>query len=291
MARPHIESIQAQLMPWIATGADDPRPGIEVRTLSEDDKTGASSSMLRYPAGWSREGPEVVLADEEFFVLDGEIEIAGETYSISDYAFLPAGYPRDKMTSPEGAVVLTFFSATPETRPLAEYKDGYDESLLIKKTRTIDMTWDRSGGRKEQTNAGDEMEHYEAGIKFLRQDPRTKDETFLFCASPQTYPPGWKGLQETHPVVEESFIVGGEIIGPREVRAAGAYYWRPPGILHGPYGTLKGSWAFIRTIGGPLYDEWNEPEMRYSFKPEPRPQVPPELAAYGTDKWDAGTCF
>lgn len=287
MARPHIESIQAQLIPWTKSVA---RPGAEVRTLSEDPDTGACSAMLRYPAGWSRPQPEAALADEELFVLDGALEISGERYGLHDYAYLPAGYPRTGMAAPGGAIVLTFFNAAPKVRALTEHKGGYDEALLIKKIGTLDMTWFR-GDLPDETNAGDEMAHYEFGVKRLRIDPHTEESSFLFSASPQTFPPGWKGKQETHPVVEESFVVMGEMIGPKERRSEGAYFWRPPGILHGPYGSLKGCVSFIRTVGGPLVDEWNDPEATFSYNPEPHVAVPPEMEPYGTNHWKTGTCF
>jgi hypothetical protein len=291
MARPHIESIQAQLMPWVPFGSDHPRAGAEARVLSEDDENGACSLMIRYPAGWSRKGTEVLTANEEFFVLDGEIELAGETYGLHDYAMLPAGHPSDDIAAPKGAVVLTFFSEAPSSSPAADHKGGFDEELLIKKVSTISLRWDRSQPQREETNAGDEMEYYEGGLKFLRQDPHTKDQSFLFSASPQTHPPGWSALQETHPTVEESFVVMGEMIGPREVRSAGAYFWRPPHILHGPFGSLTGVVSFVRTQGGALLDIWNEPKMGYSFNPESRPQVPANLQEYATDKWTRQTCF
>lgn len=288
MARPHIESIQAQLIPWSGAGAL--RPGAEVRILSKDNETGACSVMLRYPAGWSRPGPEVALADEELFVLNGSLTVGDEAYGLNDYAYLPAGYPRAGMASPNGAIVLTFFNAAPQAIPAAEHKASYDEALLIEKISTLNMTWDR-GDLPEETNAGDEMAHYEFGRKRLRSDPHTKESSNLFSASPQTFPPNWKGLQETHPVVEESFVVAGEMIGPLERRSEGAYFWRPPGILHGPYGSLKGCVSFIRTVGGPLVDEWNEPEAIFSYDPEPHVAVPAEMEAYGTNHWKTGTCF
>lgn len=288
MTRPHIESIQAQLIPWSDAGAL--RPGAEVRTLSKDGETGACSVMLRYPAGWSRSGPEVALADEELFVLDGALSIGDESYGLHDYTCLPAGYPRAGMASPGGAVVLTFFNAAPEMVAAAEHKAGYDEAVLIEKISTLNMTWYR-GDLPEETNAGDEMKHYEFGMKRLRKDPHTQESSILFSASPQTFPPGWKGLQETHPVVEESFVVAGEMIGPKERRSEGAYFWRPPGILHGPYGSMKGCVSFIRTVGGPLVDEWNEPPATFSYDPEPQMAVPPEMEPYGTNHWKTGTCF
>jgi hypothetical protein len=289
MGRPHIESIQAQLMPWITTDKSHVRPGVEIRTFSEDDETGASSSMIRYPAGWSQSDPAVVLAQEEIFVLDGEIEIAGETYRLHDYANLPVGYPRDSIKSEKGAVVLTFFSETPKVVAASDHTDGYDEAVLIKKIDTVAMRWERS----ELQEGGEEnpMAYYDGGLKFLRQDPHTKEQTFLFAASPQTHPPEWKALQETHAVVEESFVVMGEMIGPREVRSAGAYFWRPPHILHGPFGSLTGVTSFIRTVGGSLVDIWNEPKMGFAFKPEPRPQLPPEMEPYSTAHWNRQTNY
>ena len=288
IARPHIESIQAQLIPWNA--AEGLRPGAEARILSKDDETGACSAMLRYPAGWSRSGPDVVLAEEELFVLDGGLTIGAQSYGLHDYACLPAGYPRHGMASAEGAVVLTFFNAAPELVPAVEHKTAYDEAVLIEKTSTLNMIWDRGPPPKE-TDSAEEMTHYEYGIKSLRKDPHTKESSFLFLASPQTFPPQWKGLQETHPVVEESFVVAGEMIGPKERRSEGAYFWRPPGILHGPYGSLKGCVSFIRTVGGPLVDEWNEPEATFSYDPEPQVVVPAEMEPYGTNHWKTGTCF
>ena len=90
--REHIEFVQAQMLPWLRIGAGLARPDAEIKLLSRDDGDGACSVLLRFPAGWSRGGPEHLLADEEFYVLDGEIELNGQVYGQDAYAFLPAGW-------------------------------------------------------------------------------------------------------------------------------------------------------------------------------------------------------
>ena len=67
--RPHIEFIQAQLIPWRRIGQGSARPDAEYKFLSRDEDTGACSALIRYPPGWQREGDNRIVADEEFYVL------------------------------------------------------------------------------------------------------------------------------------------------------------------------------------------------------------------------------
>ena len=71
--RPYIEFVQAQCLPWKRIGSGLARPDVEYKMLSRDAETGACSLLMRYPAGWSREGPEHIVADEEFYVLEGSL--------------------------------------------------------------------------------------------------------------------------------------------------------------------------------------------------------------------------
>lgn len=68
---------------------------------------------MRYPPGWSRMGPEHILADEEFFVLDGSLEMDGELHEADSYAFLPAGWTRNSMASKNGCVLIAFYNCDP----------------------------------------------------------------------------------------------------------------------------------------------------------------------------------
>ena len=285
MARPHIESIQSQLLPWTKGDSIGPRPDVEVRTLSVDDETGAASLVLRYPPGWSRTEPEVLLIDEEFFVLAGDLEIGGVPYGLHDYANLPAGYPRASASSRKGAIVLTFYSAALAAEPAMERNSEFDDALLVEKLSTIDMDWFRQGLPKD-FNAKSNLDHYDLGRKLLRTNPYNQEHTSLFCASPQTYPPPGRCQQEAHPTVEEAFSIAGELICPKEVRKAGAYFWRPPMIDHGPFGSITGAVEFIRTKGGRMYNHWSKHEIDFSLDPEHNPMVPKELEPYGTNHWD-----
>ena len=92
LERGHIEFIQSQMLPWQRIGPGLARPDAEIKLLSRDPSDGACSTLMRYPAGWSRSGPEHILSDEEFYVLDGSLEMDGHVYPEDSYAFLPAGW-------------------------------------------------------------------------------------------------------------------------------------------------------------------------------------------------------
>ena len=113
MARPWIEYVQSQNLSWVAGDLWGVRPGIEAKILSLDDDNGAASLLIKYPAGWRLDWEGALSVDEEFLVLEGELSIGHQTHRDRSYAHLPAGYGRGPMTSPSGAVVLTFISGRP----------------------------------------------------------------------------------------------------------------------------------------------------------------------------------
>ena len=111
-SRSHIDFVQAQALPWRRGLYGGSRPDVEVRVLSMDDESGAASLILRYPPGWRRDDAEFGLADEDIFVLAGELAINGIVYRRLCYGRLPAGFLRESAAAPQGAVVLTFVHTT-----------------------------------------------------------------------------------------------------------------------------------------------------------------------------------
>ncbi|MFL6118431.1 DUF4437 domain-containing protein [Actinophytocola sp.] len=260
MGRPFIEFIQAQALPW----RRDTVPGrhsVETRELSADVDTGAASLLLRYPPGWRTVEPTVLSMDEELFVLAGDLTIGAIRHTRYGYAHLPAGYHRDGMASASGAIVLTFFSGLPTA--------AADRDRLVERRSALDGTW--SGNFHPRFPPG-------AGRKFLRQDPHNGEETWLLGTMPLR-----NGQRpERHPVVEEMYLLSGELIGPVGVMRPGAYFWRPPHEWHGPFGTLTGNLMLFRTKGGPLSTTYTEHETHFTWSPDHHPILPDHLRRYGT---------
>jgi hypothetical protein len=266
MARPWIEFIQAQQIPWVADDLSGMRPGVEVRTLSLDDETGACSLLARYPAGWSG-GPETLGVDHEFLVLEGSLQSGDRTYGRLSYAHLPAGYAAPGWSSPEGAVALTFFSARPA---LVQGPVDYDPERLVEYLDAMQITY--TGNFHPEFPPG-------AGRKVLFTDPRTKETSWILG----TLPLRWAERQEVHPVVEEMYLISGEVHGNRGVMRPGAYFWRPPNIPHGPYGTMTGNVYFFRTKGGPLVTEYIDGDS-FAWDRGYDPALPDQLRPYAGEQ-------
>ncbi|MBM3514928.1 MAG: DUF4437 domain-containing protein [Alphaproteobacteria bacterium] len=275
MPRPHIEFIQAQALPWQTGLYAGDRPGAVSRTLSVDRTSGAASVMIKYPPGWTWDGIDHVAADEEILVLAGALNIGAQTYGRYGYALLPAGYPRGVMASPTGAVTVTFFSAEPMAR--RSRANNFDERKCVPYFDGLNAPykneWARMGSEDVNVNG--------ISMKLLREDPDTKDQTWLLGAVA-----GWPGgAIEIHPVVEEMYLVAGEIIGPFGHMRTGAYFWRPGGLRHGPFGTGKPTIHLFRTEGGPLSTVFETPKDPWDWRIPYNPILPPELARYGEKAW------
>src|ERR1043166_5427535 len=76
MARPHIEFIQQQDLPFVAGPLvpGDPAPDVHVKCLSKDAEDGSSSNLVQFPARWRRQGSGYLpAADLEVYVLSGDL--------------------------------------------------------------------------------------------------------------------------------------------------------------------------------------------------------------------------
>lgn len=282
--RPHIEFVQAQMLPWRRIGPGLARPDAEYKLLSRDPGSGACSLLMRYAPGWSREGPEHIVANEEFYVLDGALEMDGHVYPADSYAYLPAGWTRHTMQSPQGCVLLAFYDREPTLVPHQGLFDPGKEALLIRHLDVTAMPWD-------MTLNDPKLRHLGIARKNLRTDPVTGERTFLSLILPQAIPPGEKGPQEIHPTVEESYLISGSLTGPHGTMHPGAYFWRPPGIAHGPFGARWGAVSLMRFVGGQHVNIWTESEAPFSFDTPYAPVLPESMAHLADHPWQAAPSY
>jgi quercetin dioxygenase-like cupin family protein len=281
--RPHTEFVQAQMLPWRRIPPGRGRPDAEYTFLSRDAGDGACSCLIRYHPGWHREADETLTATEEFYVLEGRLELDGVAYGPDTYACLPAGWPRRRMHTPAGAVVLSFFDRQPDPLPLdaraaAAAPSVHLHSRAVPHLDVLHMPWDR------QLN-DPKLAHLGIARKDLRTDPATGERTFLSMILPHSEPPGARGPTETHPTVEEAYVIAGSLVGPHGAMHPGAYFWRPPGIAHGPFGTRWGCVALIRFLGGRHVNEWSREERPFAFDAPYDPVLPHELEHLRATPW------
>lgn len=277
--RPHIEHIQAQCLAWRPGVLDSLRPGLFAKVLSQgSEPSDGLTALVAYPAGYAFEGRHHLACDEEFYVVDGDLSIDDTGYLADTYGFFPAGLKRRRMASAGGAVVLTFLSGDPRRREGWPEAGAFDTGGYVLLTDLHDIPWDRQLHDPNLAGLG-------LARKNLRLDPRTGERTFLFMTSPQAGPRTIAGPQESHPVVEEAFLLAGDLVGPTGTLHAGAYFWRPPGIAHGPYGSRFGSLSLIRFVGGRHVNAWGPQVLTLPADPPYRPVLPPELAFLAASPW------
>lgn len=278
MGRPHIEFIAAQNLPWDHALPGLARSGVEVKVLSLDDGNGAASAILRYPAGFGMGGSHWLDATEEFLVLDGELEVNGRAYGAHAYgahayANLPPGYARERMSSPRGATLLTFFDRAPVSGQGAA--PPVDRIELVEHLDVVRMEWESTGIDPGLAFMGIKR-------KTLRRDhARDQRASFLIATAPHNHPQDWACPSLTHPCVEECFMLAGDLTGPQGVLHTGCYFWRPPGIAHGPFGSRYGSLSLIRFVDGKHVNVWGDAALPYSYDVPHAPVLPPHLAAFG----------
>ncbi len=276
MAREHLEFIQSQVLLWITLPDTAARPGVACKVLSKDPESGAVSVVLKYPAGFEIARPHYLDNDEEFFVLDGELRIGETAYGAQTYAYLPDGFPRPNMTAPNGATVLTFFEGPHKN--VFEGTKAFDRTKLVERIAVGDPSTWRDGVDPKVIGAGLQKQ-------MLRLDEKTGERTWLLNMGPTDPAVVTAAPLETHPHVEELFLLGGEISMPQGVLRRGAYFWRPGGIQHGPIGSLAGCTCFFRCKEGPFSTDWTDRAETIVWDAPYRPTLPSTLASHAATEY------
>jgi hypothetical protein len=239
MTRPLTEFIQAQRLPWQAEPLWPHLTGVAHRVLSRDDKTGALTALLRFPAGWVKNAAPPCPMHEELYALDGAVSVNAVFFAADFYGFLPAGFPRQRATAPDGSVALAIY--TPATS-----KDllDYDHSRWEPRTDVFSAIWPAA----EEQHGLDLAAHH-ARVRVLWSDPDGGGQTVIVG-----YPPVWQAnTVETQDVDAEYYLLAGDCtVSGRGTMTPGAYIWRPKGSTRVPMAAGTGTVFLIRTHGGPL---------------------------------------
>jgi hypothetical protein len=275
MTRPHICFIQAQGLPWTQSDVSAVRPGVRVKILSEDSRTGASTQIVAYPEGYELPAGQSLSVAEELFVLDGELRIGEVRHHAHCYAYLPAGFRRGPIATLRGAVVLSMFPGRVQAGSDTMHPDPVQ---TIEQIDPFEMPW--AGGIAGSVTG--KALSSSLATKMLRRDESSGEQTFLYCSQPHHPPPG-KVMpgKFTHPMVEEIFVLAGSFVfGDVGIMGPGGYcYWREH-QWHGPTGSATGYHLLIRNLGGPLENQFSTEPAPFSFDPPYRPQIPETLEPY-----------
>lgn len=280
MPRPHIEFIHAQELEWKTGVLPGVLANVECKILSRDEETGACSTILRYPSGWSLSDLHHLTADHELLVLDGSVEINGQTYQSDSYGYLPAGRNHEDWAAPGGAVVLSFFSSTPN----ALEGIGQHAGTAIPYIYLHDMAW-------TSADIDPDVQFLRIAHKMLRQDKERGESTMILDCGAQTHPQDWKERALKHPSAEEMFLLSGDIAGERGIMHQGAYFWRPPEIWHGPFGSRHGNICVIRFMEGNHVNVWSDDERPFSLTPDYNPDLPEDMKARHSKPFKAPTPY
>ncbi len=244
IGRPHTEFIQStelELQPWQVSGIT---ANAYARTLSRDPGTGAATELVNFPAGWS--APIGSFSTNiEIFVLDGHLKIGSYRLKQHSYAYIPAGICSGPWEAQKETNALWMSASTQYFIANAEHVTGTHRNY-IPSLDTSALPW--SGAITPGFPPG-------AMRKSLRTDPHTGASTWLLGVLPQ-----WSDNRiEIHPVVEEAYVVMGEMNTPLGKMTPGCYFWRPAHIPHGPFSTAIGTLIFFRT-DGPLRTDYILPD-------------------------------
>jgi hypothetical protein len=270
MSRPHIEFLQSQSIAWQSAPAHLDGPDVEWKILSRDTETGAVSTLMKFPKGHLGAFALAQSATVELFVLCGAVDCGGHLFDTHFYGYLPAGSADTITRSAEGAVALCYFDRDPSAPGGLAVKSAAPQAGI----ECIDTT----ALRWENSNMDPEINHLHAHRKNLRLSPNGDCRTYLLGGLPQGFPYNGVSLEQ-HPHVEEFFMVSGDLSFHVGTMRTGAYFWRPPHLLHGKDCTRSGFLLFCRTPGSnKTISTWTTERYPVTWTPAMRPILPPGYA-------------
>lgn len=261
--REHIDFLQVQWLDW-ADGADHGLPDMQVKILSKEDVGPDISLVVSTNAAFAGR-IDAAGSDIEIYVLAGNGRINGLSYGPQDYAFFPAGIGPLCLESDSG---ITLFYCRSVSAATLQTDPARIAARAVNRISLREADWDGDFAR-----FGLQSMASGARMKVLRLDPF--DGTTTYITSTFAFR---RGVQaERHPIAQEFYMLAGELAGPLGVMQAGAYCYRPPMALHGPYGSTTGALILFRSHGGEQATYW-EDAAPFRYDPPLRPILPPRLS-------------
>jgi hypothetical protein len=93
---------------WSEFRIPDSSPPVHLARLHTVE-SGAFSTLVAFPPGWSRPKTGHYDVVEEMLILEGSFRMSGIDYDMGHYAWLPPGDDRTDSSSPSGALTLAWF--------------------------------------------------------------------------------------------------------------------------------------------------------------------------------------
>lgn len=229
-------------LPWEAyEPAGWPR-GLRARVLRRLDSDGSvRSAIVEVPAGWTSAAPSTAQADEQAYVLDGDIKIGETEFRAGAFYFYPADEPRGIVSSHSGAHLIVILGGAQAFTPAgaggkAAGAIEHADAMAVPAFKPV------IDGRKTGTTR-----------RVLWEDPVTGADTRLLQVGP-----GFEGRGANwHPVHEEIYCLAGDI-GPDDTRLM-----KPGFYLHNPAYGVHG--FHEHSIGGATILEWHDGKWSFNL--------------------------
>jgi len=248
-----VDVSSTDLLPW--QDLKGTAAGMKSKILSRDEKRGAIALLTSVPAGWTDEQRGYHTANEDIFLLEGDLIIDDQKLVKYSYTFIPAGLAHGPSSSLQGALFLEWFSQTPDFVRSDNNAPGARVYAAVRDWNYYRVPWTTDFPRFSRTPPPPG-----ARLKLLKRDPDT-GEMFWINAGIQLR----QGLLwEVHPTFEEHFMLEyygemklGECLPSGQVVnewPEGSYHYRPAGIPHmGPVARRTGFGLILVHTGGPLW--------------------------------------
>ena len=233
--RPHVELIDQADYVWHGAELIKGNGRASERRMSVDEEDGSSSLRVDFHTDWNR-GPGIHHANTEYYVLDGEMRIGGQTIGKGGYVQAPRGVPMDSIFFKEGTRILHY----------REYGDaGFDEVDNVNAPRWKDAAYGDITIEDTEARQWDEVPNPGPMpgllIKYLKVDPITGFYTRLVHARE-----GWTDHRLAHhPCYEEAYTVQGRMSYNFGDLSVGTYFFRPARVKHGHFVSLEGGATWL----------------------------------------------
>lgn len=236
-------------------------PEAEAKILSYSGATGARSQITILPAGWkSTTGHHS--ANEEIFLLSGDLSIGGKKMSKYSYAYYPAGYAHGPVFSEHGATLLHMWDSEPDFIASSESRPDARLDEVVEDWNYYEVPWAIEGEFPRYAEVMPPPGQYR--LKLIRKDKVTGAMTWmnLIAGGGEI---GGAEVWEVHPSWEEAMLLEGEFsygecLAQGEVAGdykPGGYFFRPADIRHGGKGaSMDSDLLFIFRTGKPIWADY-----------------------------------